>query len=355
MQLKCFSFFFFLLPVFSCAGEKDSTQALSSDTGYYKKYNDRFAVALYQTFYRSHELIFKQKLTGDSSGVSTLDYFADANEVTGVELAFDKFSFAFGFKSVPPTGASRKGKTYHTSFTGSLGGNKWFVEGGYRRFKGFYDAYTSRRNSAFTDSTNYYHNAILHEELKAKFWYFFKHNKFSYKSAYSCTYRQLKTKGSWAVQGNLYYNHLAADSSLIPYNLKYYYGPYGDLRVFNVLAFSAGGGYSVNFVLRKKLFLNITAIAGLEYQWKDYYHFYGIHTRARAISFTGDVRSSLGFNGKNFFMMFTSINDFSVFDNKKIQLVNKYLSQAFTIGYRFKVKTPKLYKRFQETKIYNML
>lgn len=325
------------------------------DTTYYKKYNDRFAAALFQTFYRSHELIFKQKLVGDSSGQSTVDYFADANEVTGVELAFDKFSFAFGFRSVPPKEASRKGKTYHTSLTGSLGGNKWFVEGGYRRFKGFYDANTYRRDVSFTDTSKYYYNPILHEELKAKFWYFFKHKKFSYKSAYSCIYRQLKTKGSFVVQGNLYYNHLAADSSLIPFNLQYYYGPYGDLRVFNILALSAGGGFSGNLVLWKKIFFNITLIGGIETQYKDYYHYYGIHTRAKAISFTGDIRSSLGFNGKNFFVMITSINDFSVFDNKKTQIVNKYLSQAFTIGYRFKVKTPKLYQKFQESKIYNML
>ncbi len=337
---------FLLLSVYKCAAQ-DTTQC-------YTGYMDDLIVSLYQSILRTFEVDISQKITSDTKSVSSMQYLADADIVSGIELDYDKFGIGFGYKSKPPDDIRRKGTTDYTVLGLNIGGNKWIVETSYRKYRGFYDANTVHYDSTFTDTTPYFQNRNLtNSGFKAKFLYFFNHDRFSFKSSYGCTYRQLRTKFSWIFMSNLYHYQMFSDSSFIPRQLQSFYGNYSDWNRLNSTGFSLAGGFSGNIVIFKTIFANLTFDIGPELQHRYYGHLSGSDASRTYVAYAGDFRAALGINGKRFFTMLTSSNDFTSYKSGQLEISNKYLSFAFQIGYRFRVKTPGFYKKFQETKVYS--
>jgi hypothetical protein len=331
-----------------------SASSQSYDTNYYQKYSDRLVVGLYQS-YRNYDLAVHQLSTTTDSSRSKLDYIADANNITGLSLAYDKFSFSFGFKSTPPQDADKKGKTSYRNFGFSMGGNKWILEAAYRRYQGFYEKNTGNYDTTFKKTGKFYQDpSMLNESVKAKFMYFTNNKRFSYKAAYVASFRQLKSSFSWVFVGNIFYNKLQADSSFAPRQVQPYYGSYADLTTLNVFGISGGAGGTFTLVLWKKLYVNALLTGSAEPQWRTYGHFTGESANRTYISFAGDFRGSLGWNGKNFYVLASTVNDYSIINSGQLEVTNKFVSGTFTFGYRFKVKTPSFYKKFQETKLYKL-
>lgn len=331
-----------------------SCTAQDYDTNYYRKYPDRLVVGLYQS-YRNYDMSFKQLSSVADSGKSKLDYIADANNVTGISVAYDKFSFSVGFRSTPPQDAANKGKTSYRNFGFGFGGNKWILETAYRSYKGFYDKNTASYDTTFKKTGKYYQNpSMLTETVKAKFVYFVKNKRFSYKAAYVASYRQLKSSFSWVFVGNVLYNSLTTDSSFAPAPVRQYYGSYADLNTLKFFGLSGGAGGTFTLVLWKKIFVNALLTGSIEPQWRTYGHFSGESANRTYVSFAGDFRGSIGWNGKNFYMLVSTINDYSLINSGQLEVTNKFVSGAFTLGYRFKVKEPAFYKKFRETKIYKL-
>ncbi len=322
---------------------------------YYTKYRGRVIVSLFQS-YRYYELDISQKLKKDSIGRSKLAYEAESSNITGIELNYDKFNIALGFKTTPPQNNSAKGNTKYTNLMFNIGGNKWIWENSYRYYKSFYDKNTDKYDTTLYKS-GYYTRLpdLTSTSYKMKFMYFTNHRRFSFKSGYSCSYRQLRTAASFVLTGNLYYNRLHSDSSLVPYRLRPYYSDYADIRGLNVFAFSVYGGGSVNFVLWKALFLNLTLVIGPEEQWRTYQYLGNNYSVTRNyLSISGDFRASFGLNFKKFFVMLSSTNDFSWYSSSQLDVLSKYASVNFSIGYRIHVKTPKLYQDLQKTRLYRL-
>jgi hypothetical protein len=327
---------------------------LKWDTNYYKKYSERFIVAIYQSA-RHYDIQMDPRSPLDS-GKANQDYYADANKVTGIEIDFDKLSVSFGFRSVPPENVALKGKTTYTNFGLSVGGNKWFLEGSYRKFKGFYDINTAKYDTSYKAGSPYYQNpSMVNESVKAKFFYFTNNKKFAYKSSYTCVYRQMRSSASWVLTSNIYYNSLRTDSGFVSPLVKQYYDAYANLKGMRMLGVSAGGGFSFNIVLWKAIFFNLTGIANLEEQWRKNDWLDRADNNVNYITASFDVRASLGINNKNFFLTVSSLNDMNVYNSGKLFLNSTFYSGNFTIGYRFRVKYPSWYKRIQATRIYNMI
>lgn len=326
-----------------------------NDTTYYRKYNESLIISLYQSFARQFDIEISEKFPPDT-GKSGIHYFSDADVVSGIAIDYDKIGIAFGFRSVPPKDAKRKGNTNFFNLALNIGGNKWRLESSYRRYRGFYDANTANYSPLFNDSTPFYHDrSLLNENIKFKFLYFLNHKKFAYKSGYGSNYRQTKSAASWMLLGNLYFNRFGADSSLFPFPVRNYYSNLGDLDRLRVIGLSAGGGFSWNLIIIKRFFANLTIGVGLESQWRKYHHNNGDAEDRMYISGSGDVRSSIGYNGDKFFFFLSSMNDINNFDSGALNIRTKFISGAFQIGYRFPVKTPGFYKKIQETGVYKML
>lgn len=333
-----------LTPLFSQTGWWDST--------YYRKYSDRLVISVFQSI-RSYGLDISQKLNKDSLGQSKVGYRAEANNITGLELNYDKFNIAFGFKSSAPTNQKAKGDTKYTNLALNVGGDRWILENSYRSYTGFYNTNTAFYDTSFKREGIYTQSPTLKSEAyKTKFLFFTNANKFSFKSAYSCSERQLKSAFTFVLTANIYYNRLNSDSSFIPLPVRHYYDAYQNVNGLNVFAFSIYGGGSFNLVLWKAFFLNLTLIIGPEEQWRTYHYKNEPAKNLFYTSVSGDFRSSIGLNFKKFFVMLTSSSDFSYYNSNVMEYLSKYGCVNFSIGYRFRVNPPKAYRNFQQTKLY---
>ncbi len=297
-----------------------------------------------------------QKVTKDSLGQSKIAYKAEANNITGIELNYDKLNIAFGFKSTPPANQKQKGNTKYTNLALNFGGDRWRLENSYRNYTGFYN-----NNTPFYDTT-FKHDGIYtqlpslrSQAFKTKFLFFTNANKFSFKSGYSCDQRQLKSAFSFILTANIYYNRLNSDSSFIPAPVRSYYDTHQNINGLNVAAFSIYGGGSFNLVLWKAFFLNLTLIIGPEEQWRTYHSLNAAPATLFYTSLSGDFRSSIGLNFKKFFVMVTSSSDFSYYNSNVMEYFSKYGAVNFSIGYRFHVKETKAYQKFQKTKLYRLI
>jgi hypothetical protein len=275
--------------------------------------------------------------------------------VSGIEINYDKFNFSFGWKN-PSNKVAQKGDTKYRNLNLNIGGNKWILENSYRSYKGFYNKNTSRYDTSFHTTGIYDQNPRLtSESYKTKFLFFTNANKFSFKSGYSCNYHQLKSAFSFVLSGNIYYNRVNSDSSFFPTPIRPYYDTHQSLNGLNVFALSVYGGGSLNLVLWKHLFMNLTLIIGPEEQWRNYHYLNPNNSQTLFYtSISGDFRASIGYNHKHFFMLLNTTSDFSWYNASQITYLSKYGAVNFLIGARIPSKPSKLYKKFQGTKFYRI-
>lgn len=346
----CVALFLAFLP--STIFSQDTLGSDSISYKYYRKYSDRLVVALFQSA-RSYGLEISQTTLTDSLGVSKLNYAADANEVTGIELDYDKLSISFGIKSKPQD--ARKGKTKYSQLGVSFGGNRWRLETALFRYVGFYDKNTYRYDTSYTETSPFFSISDMRSEgIKTKFLYFFNYKKFSFPASYSCTYRQMKTALTWMVSGNFFYNRLSADSSFVPKQVAELYSFNSRLNHLGMTGVSFAAGFSANLVLLRALFANLTFVVGPEMQWRRYGYLDRKDESLAYMTASGDFRAALGYNGRDFFMTLTSLTDFRATNGRGFNVSSKFVSGALTIGYRFKVKDPRFMKTVRESKVYNL-
>jgi hypothetical protein len=321
------------------------------DTTKYQKYNSRLIVGYFQS-YRNFNNEFKQFKEKDSLGLSTNDYFAESRLISGIEVNYDKFSLSLGLRTAPPSQSEGKGntKTFTTNF--NIGGNIWFLENSFRYFKGFYDKNTAKYDTTFKRTGIYFQQPNLENTLfRSKFLYFTNHKKFAFRSGYACGYRQIRSAATWVLGGSVSYNNLRSDSSFFPLPSRPFYGDYGNMNGLKVIGISANVGAAATIVLFKTLFVSGLFIIGPEQQWRTYR--YGNTTSPLSyVSWSGDGRFSVGMNFKHFYIIGSSISDFSLYNSKFVGLLNNSITGNFTFGIRFNSKTPEFYKKFQQTRIY---
>lgn len=323
-----------------------------TDTTYYRKYSNRLVVGLFQAA-RSYRSEFSQAVSFLPANISTnLSYRADADLVTGIELAYDKLALSLGFRTTSAEDQFKKGKTNYSNFSLSFG-SKWLLEASYRYYKGFYDLNTVGYDTSYRPTKPYFQNPSMSiTTYRTKFIYFLNNKKFSYPAAYSFNMRQYKTAFTWAIISNIYYNNMSTDSSFIPLQARKYYNEYGNMDKLTTTGISLGGGASATIVVFKRVFFNALFLLGPESQWREYGYTNRASQSLNYIVFTGDLRFALGFNSQNFYIAATSSNDLVNYDNSTIKIRNQFASVLLHIGYRFKVKEPKFMPVVRENKIY---
>lgn len=324
------------------------------DSTYYVKYKDKLIISVNES-YKNYEMDISQKLVLDTLGISKIIYKAEANSITGFEINYDKFNLSVGFKN-PSNELKQKGNTKFKNLALNIGGNHWILENSYRSYTGFYNKNTINYDTSFKRTGIYdQFPDIRTESYKTKFLFFTNSNKFSFKSAYSCNYHQLKTAFSFVLSANIYYNRLNSDSSFFPAPTRKYFDTHQSMNGLNVFAFSIYGGGSLNLVFWKHFFMNLTLIIGPEEQWRNY-HYLNTYPPQTLFytSISGDLRGSIGLNFKKFFVTLTGTSDFSYYSASQITYVSKYGSVNFSLGYRFKIKPSKAYQRLQQTKLYRL-
>ncbi|MEO6302016.1 MAG: DUF4421 family protein [Bacteroidia bacterium] len=322
------------------------------DTTKYRKYRSNLIVGYFQS-YRNFNNEFQPFNVKDSLGLSKNNYYAESRLVSGIEINYDKFSLSLGLRTTAPKESEGKGYTKTIASNFNFGGNIWYLENSFRYFKGFYDKNTGVYDSTFKRTGVYLQQPKMENTLvRSKFLYFTNHKRFAFRSGYACTYRQLRSVATWVLGASVSYNNLRSDSSFFPLVSRPYYGDYyGSMNGLTVVGVAVNGGGAATIVILKAFFISGMFIIGPEQQWRTY-SYQGPSTTLSYISLSGDGRGSIGFNMRRFYILGTIITDFSYYSSKAVGLTNKSISGGFTIGWRFRSKTPKFYKKFQQTKFY---
>jgi hypothetical protein len=360
---KIVALFFFVVISVCCRGQNDSVSSKEKwrlDSNYVVSYPDKLVIGLFQSW-RYYDLLFVQTLTPDTSGQSAFNYIARGNNSTGISFAYDKISFALSSSvEATETDIARKGVSDTKNLSFSINSKKYRLEAAYRKYTGFYDNYTSRRDTNFiTDTSAFYQLPGMYSKaFRLKGFYFFnKKKRFSYGAAFNNTARQLKTAGSFLLISNLYKFTVNSDTTFIPTGASSYYPQWENWNHFKTLGLSVNLGYSFNLIMFKRLFANITGTLGLELQQRTYSTNDRISSKSD-MNFgwsAGDLRGSLGYNGEKFYVMLSYIGDFSVYKLNKFQIDTRLHSGVFTFGYRFNKKEGKAIRWLKNNKIYRML
>ncbi len=325
------------------------------DTNYIKFYEDKLIIGLYQSE-RSFDILIDQNLKTDTNKTA-VNYIANSNHVSGISVDYDIIGFDFGYKSVP-SGNARTGNSDYLDLGLTINTRGLRFENSFKRYSGFYDNNSANYIRPFTDSTNYYQNPGMNlRVIKSKMIYTFNKRKFALGAAYANVKRQVRSKGSWLVIGNFYTLNLYSDSSIIPRPLRNGYSPVWDeFHRMNVYAYSAGFGGTYTLVFWKYFYFNFLASFGIEAQYR---HLNAVPENTRftswKVQYAGDWRVSLGYNAKRFFMRASSIYDINNYDSQALSFGMTFIAGSFDFGYRFNLKTPGPYKKFQETKLYKMM
>lgn len=322
------------------------------DTNYIYKYNSKLVIGPCLS-YRNYNIILYPQVFVDSVSIPSLQWRSPSNRFWGIDFSYDKFGFTFSFSSVEPKSErEKKGESSSSSFGFSYGGNRCFLETSLRSFQGFYE-----KNSLLYDSTltNYYQSPSLQSFMfNFKVWYFTNHHKFAFKSAYGGLYRQMKTSATWVFSSNLHANSIVTDSSMVPDPDKKYFDNALTVTDVGCLGLSVFAGAAVNLIIRKSYFINMAYVGGPDFQ--------GLSTITNQspipvvkyyVNYGHDIRFATGFNLKSWYLTFTLSHEINRFNNEFIKLRGRMNTFSFNLGYRFSVKKPALYSKFQGTWLYN--
>lgn len=325
------------------------------DTTKYEKYDRVIIVGVFQS-YRNFSNEMSQLITPDSASISSHNYQAESNLISGLSFCFDKFSFSLSTRSKPPEGASVKGNTKHWNFGFNIANNRYVIENYYRRFVGFYD----KNHPNYTDTTkkvidNYnVQPRLLSALFSTRFMFFNKHSRFSYKSGFGSNYRQKRSAGSWIFGGSFNVYNLKNDSSFFSPLSRPYYKEYGALQGFRSVGIGAHVGAAATIVLFKAWFVTGYFTLGPEQQWRTY-NFNTFNKNQATLSWSGTGRIAAGLNLRRFYALVSFSNDYALYDNASIRFRTNSITGNFNLGWRFNVKIAKFYQKFMESKLYKYL
>lgn len=223
------------------------------------------------------------------------------------------------------TFGSTAAREFHANFIG----NNWGVDIFRQKYNGFY--YTDQSGSGpdviikrpDIELTNTGINGI----------YAFNKKKFSLKSAYNYSERQLKSGGSFLVTGNLNTFRVFADSVIRTMQTNQQSSG-SDLLVMRYTTLSVAGGYTYSLVY-KSFFLNGALSVGPAHNWILYSQPGGEENYDIAINTFSDIRVALGYNSNSFFggMSLVAQSRNIRFDNIRFSNTNTFAK--LMVGYRF--------------------
>lgn len=325
------------------------------DTTYYQQYPHKLVVTLFQSIARNHHIQFSQNNFADTANISDLDFTSESKTFTGLGFDYDIFGFSIGVNSIPSEETYKKGNSNNTNIAFSLGSNKIAFETSFRSYQGFYDRNTQNYTLDFGENSPYFQKSSMKfTGFKAKLFYYKNHKKFSYKSAYASTHRQLKSAWSTVYSAGLYYNNLGVNESFFPLQVSPFYSSMRNLTNIGVVGLSTGVGASGNLVFLKRFFFNTTIIFALESQWRNYSFTNKAEFQKGYFALGGDFRLSFGYNTEKFMFFLSSMYDFSQWNNSIININNEFLSGQINFAYRFNINKPKWYGIIEKNKIYKL-
>jgi hypothetical protein len=334
--------FFFLLSPYFLFAQADSVAIKEN----FVKYNDYILV---KTSVNNRSLNFNlsPRIDGITQFRQRLWYRPSVLNSLGISVAFKDFGIGYSFKVAQnPLIASRQGKSEYTNLQISSFGKKIGYDVFYQDYKGYFISnldITSVKNLVNSIKTLTSGDTLLRRDdmefqnYQANVYYASNSSKFSYRSAFVFDERQLKSGGSFIVNGALGYTVAKADSSIIPSDDKIGFNPraYYNRMSFYSLAVTPGYAYSLIFPSGLYATASASALVGL-----FYYDAFTETFNNDGLSYflKGIVRFSAGYHTDKCIAGVAASGDVQGFNTKYVQFRTSVIDVSFFLGYRIRTR-----------------
>jgi hypothetical protein len=258
------------------------------------------------------------------------------NNSFGVGLGFYLFEVAFEVTtSVPVDEKSRD--TYGNSevsdlqinFLGKNFGGDVFRQ----RYVGFYVA--DPNELVTTDEEFRKRSDIEMSNTGVNGIYIFNYEKFSLRSAYNYSERQLKNGGSFVVTGTLNTLRLRADSTILGSRYREFFPSGSSFDQMRYTTFGLAPGYALSLVYRS-FFLTTSLAVGPAHHWITYKPADERERFDISINTYADIRAALGYNGQRFFAGMTYVTQSRDIRFDEIRFTSNSSVFRILAGYRFR-------------------
>jgi hypothetical protein len=164
--------------------------------------------------------------------------------------------------------------------------------------------------------------------------YVFNKNKFSLRSAYNYSERQIKSAGSFLMSGTLNTFRLEADSSVLSQLYAPTISATSTFSDFRYTAFSVAPGYAYSLIY-KSFFLNGTFSIGPAHYWISYTAPDQSTQYNITLNTFADVRIAIGYNSDRFFGGMSLVAQSRDIRFDEIHFANGTTAFKLVLGYRF--------------------
>lgn len=212
-------------------------------------------------------------------------------------------------------------------------GKQWGVDAYHQKYNGFYVP-NPNPNSAFPNVFIKRSDIeLINTGVNVR--YVFNNNKFSLKSAYNYSERQLKSAGSFIMSGTLNTFRLQADSSVLSEIYAPAISATSTFKNFQYTAFSVAPGYAYSLIY-KSFFLNGTFSIGPAHYWIEYTAPDQSTQYNITLNTFADVRVALGYNSEHFFGGMSLVAQSRDIRFDEIHFTNGTTAFKLLFGYRFR-------------------
>lgn len=308
-------------------------QAQESQDSVRSKYVQRFPDKFFVwPVIKQRSLFFDISQRSDNSKV--LNY--RPNNSFGIGLGFYLFEIAFEVTTAIPLNEKNRA-TYGDSDVSDLQANllaKNFAATIFRQdYTGFYVADPNRLIATDEEFAKRPDIEMINTGINGI--YIFNHEKFSLRSAYNYSERQLKSGGSFVITGTLNNVRLKADSTILGSRYRNFFPSGGSFNQMGYTTVGLAPGYTFSLVYRS-FFLNTTLAVGPAHHWIKYKPIGEREQFDISVNTYADVRIALGYNSQRFFagMSYVSQSRDIRFDD--IRITSNSSVFRILMGYRFR-------------------
>ncbi len=247
------------------------------------------------------------------------------------EVALElSFAIPIGDRSTDTYGASEV-RDLQAAFLGK----HWGAELFYQNYSGFYVANPNITPSSPEPYIKRSDIKLINRGVSGV--YAFNKDKFSLKSAYNYSERQLKSAGSFVVSGALNTLRLQADSAVLTQVYSPIFYPTSSFREFQYTGLSLAPGYTYTLVY-KSFFLNGVFSYGPTHYWISYTAQDQSTKYDISINTFADIRFSLGYNSDRIFGGLSLRAQTREVRFEDIKFTNASSTLRLLVGYRFREK-----------------
>ena len=227
------------------------------DSTYYDKLDDFLTTKVFLASKLSEFSI------NDNSIGKSLDYDSKAATSVGIGLGYKWIGLSVGF-NINNSSDINSGDSKWFNFQSQLYLRKFTVNIYSTIYKGYYLENSSYMLEGGAQGEVYNRADIGNSTFGVSSYYIFNSGRYSNSATFNQNEWQKRTAGSFLAGGNVLYNKISADSSLVPYNIKY--PTFLDSTHYNKSSYIGIGlsvGYALSYVINGNWFFDANFLVGL--------------------------------------------------------------------------------------------